>query len=84
MSGADLDRLVTEEVLQNSFVSVIYCAKHALLILKWRRQIDFDERKEVFLWSLNFSIANKVKNWLIDDEEIFVITSQEQNWVVND
>ncbi|MCX2741732.1 hypothetical protein [Pontibacter anaerobius] len=84
MSEARKDKIVYEEVYQNGFVAMLYNAAHSLLIVKWKRQIDLEERKEGFLWGLDFSIKYNVKIWLIDDEEIFVITQQEQKWVEND
>lgn len=84
MDEAKYDRIVTEEVFQNEFVSMLYSEDFSLLTVKWKRQIDLEERKEGFLWGLDFSVANKVKYWLIDDEEIFVITSEEQKWVENE
>ncbi|AKD03662.1 hypothetical protein POKO110462_02505 [Pontibacter korlensis] len=73
--------IASEEVFQNSFVRVLYNKAASLLIIKWTRQIDLEERKEGFSWALDFSISQSVKYWLIDDEEIFIITSQEQEWV---
>lgn len=73
-----------EVVLQNEFVLVIYAEAESFILIKWKRQIDFNERKEVFLWAYQFSKANKVKNWLIDDEEIYIITNEEKQWVAND
>ncbi|WP_139307961.1 hypothetical protein [Pontibacter flavimaris] len=75
---------MSEEILRNGFVSLRYDAAHALLTLKWLRQIDFEERREGFLRALDFSIGNDIRYWLIDDAEIFVITSQEQHWVENE
>ena len=74
----------SEEVLQNSFVSVQYSEADSLLLLKWKRQIDFEERKEIFLWAYQFSKDKQVRNWLIDDEEIFIFTTQEKDWIEND
>ncbi|MBC5772561.1 hypothetical protein H8S95_00665 [Pontibacter sp. KCTC 32443] len=75
---------VTEEVLQNDFVSIINCQSDSCILIKWKRQIDFEERKEIFLWAYQFCKDNEVKNWLIDDEEIYIITSEERNWVANE
>lgn len=74
----------TEVVLQNEFVLIVYAEAESCILLKWKRQIDFNERKEIFLWAYEFSKDRKVKNWLIDDEEIFIITSEEKRWVENE
>ncbi|WP_162427234.1 hypothetical protein [Pontibacter pudoricolor] len=75
-------RIVTE-VLQNDFVTILLDDAN-ILTIKWERQIDFEERKQIFLWGLTYSVGKNVKNWLIDDEQIYIITSQEREWVVND
>jgi hypothetical protein len=84
MGEARYHKFVSEEILRNGFVSLRYDAMRSLLMLKWLRQIDFEERREGFLRALDFSIGNNIKYWLIDDAEIFVITSQEQRWVENE
>ncbi|WP_266204564.1 hypothetical protein [Pontibacter kalidii] len=84
MEEARYHEFVSEEVFRNGFVSILYYEAGSLLTIQWMRQIDFDERREGFLWALDFSIENKVRHWLIDDAEIFVITSQEQRWVENE
>ncbi|HEY4652277.1 MAG TPA: hypothetical protein VIG72_12730 [Pontibacter sp.] len=78
---AESSGYVTKEVLHNDFVQVSYCEADSLLLIKWKRQVDLEERKEVFLWGHGFSKANGVKNWLIDDEEIFIITTKEREWI---
>ncbi|MBC5992607.1 hypothetical protein [Pontibacter cellulosilyticus] len=83
MSIADNSDTACEEVLQNDYVSVLYDKANTLIIIKWKRQINFEERKELFMWGYQFSIDNRVKNWLIDDEEIFMFTQQEIDWVEN-
>ena len=83
MNRAEGLGLCTEVVLQNDFVSVCYNRDYSLLILTWKRQVTIDERKEVFLWGYDFTIQNKVKNWLIDDEEIYMFTQEEKDWVEN-
>ena len=72
-----------EKVLQNDFVSVFYNKAKSLLIIKWKKQVNFEERKEVFMWGRDFSVKHQVKNWLIDDEEIYMFTQEEIDWVEN-
>lgn len=74
----------TRVALQNEFVLIVYAEAESCILLKWKRQIDFSERKDVFLWAYEFSKDNKVKNWLIDDEEIYIITTEEKKWVENE
>ncbi|WP_276497491.1 hypothetical protein [Pontibacter litorisediminis] len=76
--------LTLSEVFRSGFVSLHYDASYSLLIVKWERQIDLDERKEGFLKALEFSVEHNVLNWLINDEEIFVITTAEQKWIENE
>ena len=76
------DTSVVTEVLQNDFVTILLSGSN-ILIIRWKRQIDFEERKQIFLWCLKYAVENDVKNWLIDDEQIFIITSQEREWVEN-
>ncbi|WP_242927386.1 hypothetical protein [Pontibacter vulgaris] len=72
---------IAVEVLHNDYVTITWFKADSLILLKWLRQIDFDERKETFLWAYQFSIDNQVKNWLIDDEEIYIITTAEREWI---
>jgi hypothetical protein len=72
---------LTKEVLVNNFVSILYCSEKSLLIIKWKRQINLTERKEGFMWAYQFSCSHAVKNWLIDDEEIFLISPAEKEWI---
>jgi hypothetical protein len=80
--GASKNTRIVTEVLKNDFVTILLDDSN-ILIIKWERQIDYEERKEIFLWGLKYSVGNNVKNWLIDDEEIYIITSQEREWVEN-
>jgi hypothetical protein len=73
----------TREVLRNNYVSILYDRTASLLILKWKRQINLKERKSGFLWAYWFSCARSVANWLIDDEEIFLISPAEKEWVTH-
>ncbi|NEM97128.1 hypothetical protein [Pontibacter burrus] len=77
-------KVMPELVLENEFVSITFFEAESLILLKWKRQIDFGERKEIFLWAYQFSKDRKVKNWLIDDEEIYIITTEERSWVENE
>ncbi|MBB6612423.1 hypothetical protein H7F15_15355 [Pontibacter sp. Tf4] len=74
----------TEKVLENKLVTIVYAPAESCILLKWKRQIDLQERKETFLWAYHFSKERKVRNWLIDDEEIYIITSEEKRWVENE
>ena len=69
------------EVLRNECVFITHQPENALLLLKWLRQITYNERRETFLWAYDFSKKHQVKNWLIDDENIFIITPEEKEWV---
>jgi len=75
---------VTEVVLENEFVKITLLETESCILIKWKRQIDFGERKEIFLWAYQFSKDRKVRNWLIDDEEIYIITTEERSWVENE
>ena len=81
MGIAESSGVGTKEVFRNDFVVVHYGESDSLLLIEWRRQVDLEERKEIFLWAYHFSIDQLVKNWLINDEEIFIITSQERKWI---
>jgi hypothetical protein len=70
-----------KEVLRNNYVSVLYHKEESLLTIKWLRQINLKERKNGFLWAYWFSCPRHIKNWLIDDNEIFLITPPEKEWV---
>lgn len=80
MNEAKDSGTITKLILQNDFVSIFFDEVDSLII-RWERQITFDERKETFLWVLQFSKEHKVKNWLIDDENIFLISDQERSWI---
>lgn len=82
MGGIKTIQTFTNEILQNDFVSILYDEADTLII-KWKRQISFEERMEIFLWALGYSKENGVTNWLLDDEEIFIITSEERKWIEN-
>lgn len=71
------------EVLRNEFVSINLQPEDDLLIVKWKRQITCAERQETFLWAYNFSKQNNIKNWLVDDEALFLITPEEKDWITN-
>ena len=71
------------EVLRNDCVSINLKTEDALLVVKWQRQITCNERQETFLWAYDFSKQNGIKNWLVDDEALFLITPEEKDWVAN-
>ncbi|MEJ8803479.1 hypothetical protein [Pontibacter sp. H249] len=73
----------TSEVLKNDYVVVRYCEADSLLIVDWQRQVEIEERKKVFLWGNQFSTDNHIKNWFINDEEIYIITPEERKWISN-
>jgi hypothetical protein len=75
--------LAAAAVLDNNCVSVVYQPEESLLIITWKRQISLAERKETFLWAYEFSCAHAICNWLIDDEEIFLITPAEKDWITH-
>lgn len=74
---------MTKEVFQTSYISVLYDQAASLLTIKWKRQISFKERKDGFLWALRYSCSHQVRNWLIDDAEIFLITPTEKEWITH-
>jgi hypothetical protein len=82
MEEAKGSRAVGKAVLQTDCVTIFYDEADTLII-QWERQIDLEERKEVFLWARQFSMEQSVKNWLIDDEEIYIMTTQEREWIEN-
>lgn len=69
--------------LRNDCVKITHLPEKALLLLKWCRQITFTERRDTFLWAYDFSKKHGVKNWLLDDEHIFIITPEEKEWVTH-
>ncbi|MEJ8755960.1 hypothetical protein WG947_03050 [Pontibacter sp. H259] len=73
---------ITEVILQNDFVTVFY-DEIDTIIIRWERQITPEERIDTFLWAQQYSKVHEVKNWLIDDESIFLITEKEKEWVEN-
>jgi hypothetical protein len=70
-----------KEVLNNNYVLILFYEEESLLLIKWKRQISFQERKDGFMWAYRFSCSHGVRNWLLDDNEIFLITSAEKEWV---
>lgn len=72
---------VTKEVFHTPYVSVLYDESISLLTIYWKRQINLEERKNGFLWALQYSDTHQVRNWLIDDAEIFLITPAEKEWI---
>jgi hypothetical protein len=72
---------LAKEVLNNNCVLILFHEEESLLLIKWKRQISFQERKDGFLWAYRFSCSHAVKNWLLDDNEIFLITPAEKEWV---
>ncbi|NDK55270.1 hypothetical protein [Pontibacter fetidus] len=83
MEKAKGSRAVGKIVLQTNCVSIFFDEPETLTI-QWQRQIDYEERKEIFLWARQFSMDHKVKNWLIDDEELYIMTTQEKEWIENE
>ncbi|SFH21097.1 hypothetical protein [Pontibacter chinhatensis] len=81
MGTAESSGVSAKEVLRNDFVVVRYAEADSLLLIDWNRQIEPEERQAAFLWCIQFSVDEQVKNWLINDEEIFIITSEEREWV---
>lgn len=81
MGTTESSGVSAKEVLRNDFVVVRYAVADALLLIDWNRQIEPEERQAAFLWCIQFSVDEQVKNWLINDEEIFIITSEEREWV---
>ena len=71
------------EVLRNDCVAINVKTENDLLLVKWQRQITCSERQETFLWAYDFSKKNSIKNWLVDDEALFLITPEEKDWVTN-
>jgi len=74
---------ITEVILQNDCVTVFYDELDTIII-RWERQISPEERVDTFTWAQQYSKQNGVKNWLIDDENIHLITEKEKNWVENE
>ena len=70
-------------VLENEYVIISHDEATSLLLLKWKRQITLEERQKIFLWAYGFSKTENIKNWLIDDEAIYIITPEEKAWVTN-
>jgi hypothetical protein len=68
-------------VFENSYLVLSKSAADSLLILRWKRQINFEERVEGFMEAYSYSRQHQIRNWLINDEEIFLITPQEKQWV---
>ena len=81
MGFAESSGVSTKIVLNDDAVVVRYAEAEALLLVDWKRQIEPEERKTVFRWCCQFSADVQVKNWLINDEEIFIVTSEERKWV---
>ncbi|MGV3638938.1 MAG: hypothetical protein ACO1NZ_00390 [Adhaeribacter sp.] len=72
---------MAKEVYHTPYVSVLHEESLSLLTIFWKRQISLEERKTGFLWALEYSNSHQVRNWLIDDAEIFLITPAEKEWI---
>lgn len=70
-------------VLENEAVIISHDEANNLIFLKWKRQITLEERQKTFLWAYGFSKTETVKNWLIDDQELYIITDEEKAWVTD-
>ena len=70
-------------MLLNNYVSILYYSEESLLVIRWKRQITFKKRKDGFLWAYWFSCSHGVRNWLLDEEEILLISPAEKEWLTN-
>jgi hypothetical protein len=77
-------REIPPPAFQNDFVSIIIFEAYSLLLLKWKRQITLPERKTGFLKGLELTNQHKIRFWLIDDLEIYLISEEEKAWILTD
>ena len=77
-------REIPPPAFSNDFVSIIVFEAYSLLLLKWKRQITFPERKIGFLKGLELTNQHKIRFWLIDDLEIYLISEEEKAWILTD
>ena len=68
-------------VFRNNFVEVCYKDQLALVTIRWKRQISFEERKTGYQAAFNLIKETGAVNLLINNEEIFLFTNQEKLWI---
>ncbi|WP_026464991.1 hypothetical protein [Adhaeribacter aquaticus] len=77
-----LDNLL--QVYQNDFATISLVVEEFLLVLEWRRHVDFAERKEGLLIALTISKENKINYWIIDDLYHGYISFEEKEWLLSE
>ncbi|WP_210465112.1 MULTISPECIES: hypothetical protein [Rufibacter] len=83
-----IDKLPFKEIpppaFDNDFVSILLFESRSLLVLEWKRQISLEERKVGFWKGLELTNQYQIKNWIIDDLQLYIISPEEKEWVITE
>jgi len=75
---------VVTQVIEHDFVTITLYQARSLLLLEWKHQISFVERKIGFLQALDLTNQYQIKNWIASDQHLFFISPEEKNWLLTD
>ena len=71
----------TSVLLQNNFVEMQLIRPFSLLIIKWKRQISFEERVFGYWAATEYLKEYQVENLLVNNEKIFLLSGSDKNWL---
>ena len=71
-------------IIENDFVIINLYEEDSIIFVGWKRQIVLEERKMSLLQALDLTNRYQVKNWIISDQNIYYLSSEEENWIFSD
>ena len=71
-------------IIENDFVIINLYEEDSIIFVGWKRQIVLEERKMSLLQALDLTNHYQVKNWIISDQNIYYLSSEEENWIFSD
>lgn len=75
---------LSQQLLDNDFVTILLFNVPSLLILEWKRQITLPERQAGFTQALYFTNQRQIKYWLVDDLQLYIISPAEKAWILTE
>ncbi len=75
---------VATKVFELDFVTIFLHPAESLLLLEWKRQINFMERKVGYRQAIDLICQYGVKNWLINAQHLYYISPEEKNWILTE
>ena len=83
----DLNQLLKHNAtikIEEEFGAISLYEAESLILVDWKRQVAFGERKACLLQALELIKHYQVKYLLINDQNIFYLSQAEKNWIACD